>query len=340
MIEQPANIIKEVDPAPSQYPTLVHALETNERDDDVASAEKGNGHVDKSVSFRHTGSWPTRNRIRKAIESTEGSRSRLERWDGCGSYATVMQNADNAQELRIVSRKCRDRFCPTCGRERSWRIANALAAKVKDQKHRFITLTVKHRDEPLKELIDKLLTAFKALRRTPLWRTSIRAGAAFLEVKKGNGWHPHLHLVTFGSFIHHAELSMMWLKVTGDSSVVDIRLVKDAQNTIKYVTKYASKPLDHSVVFDRKALKEAIETLKGRKLLWTFGEWRGWTFEEVEDEKCWQTVCSLEELLSLASAGDQTAKEMMARLQRSPRWDQKKEKPSEVPEHGPPRLSS
>lgn len=279
-----------------------------------------------------------RRRIRNAIESLTGSSSRLERWDKCGSFATVLQNAENPKELKIQSRKCKDRFCPTCGRERSWRIANALAAKVKDQKHRFITLTLRHHGETLRELVDKLLLCFKALRRTPLWRTSIRAGAAFLEIRKSNGWHPHLHLVTFGSYMHHKALSLTWLKVTGNSSVVDIRLIRDPLETVRYVTKYASKPLDGSVLFDRKALAEAIETLRGRKLLWTFGEWRGWTFKEEKDEKCWQTVCSLVELLSLAAGGDPIMSEMLQSLRRSNRWELKDEEPRRT--HDPGGLRS
>ena len=245
---------------------------------------------------------------------------RLERWDHCGAYARVEVNALDANDLRVTSRKCRDRFCPTCARERSTRIAASVASKVTGQHHRFVTLTIRHHGEPLRELIDKLLTSFRALRRTPLWRTTVKAGAAFLEIKHSNGWHPHLHLITLGSYMPHAELRMMWLKVTGDSSVVDIRLIRDAAITVKYICKYASKPLDHTVIFDRDALAEAVETLKGRKLLWTFGSWRGWTFDEEVDPKCWITLCSLDALLLLARRGDAQAVLVLSKLRRHLKW--------------------
>lgn len=61
-----------------------------------------------------------------------------------------------------------------------------------------ITLTVPNLDfeEAPLMMMRELMLAFRRLRRLKLWKDNVKGGCYGLEVtNKGNGWHPHLHIV-------------------------------------------------------------------------------------------------------------------------------------------------
>ena len=165
----------------------------------------------------------------------------------------------------------------------------------------------------------------------------MNGGAAFLEVKKVNGWHPHLHVIVQGNWMDHKELSKAWLKATGDSSIVDIRFVKDSLKTAHYVAKYASKPLDQSVILNPKNLTEAITTLRGRKLITTFGTWRKEKLTAHESDEVWETVASLQQLVEREQMGDHEATEILNALRSQIQWRKEEEQRQESARDGPPR---
>lgn len=272
------------------------------------------------VEFRHSGQFRQRQRIREALEYLEKAEGRIERWDDCGRFATVERSIDRPGQYRVACSRCRDRFCPTCGQERSRVIAANVVQRVEKKPHRFITLTVRHGTEDLKVLLTKLLDGFKKLRRSSVWRSAVAGGCAFLEVKKVNGWHPHLHLIVQGNWMDHKEVSKTWLQCTGDSSIVDIKLIREVEKTAAYVTKYASKPLDRSVTFNQKDLIEAMVVLKGVKLLTTFGSWRGEALCESASDEVWETVCGLSTLMERAHAGEQEALSILTMLRSAMLW--------------------
>lgn len=294
--------------------TSVHTLETpshplrDAEPDSTVTARR------LELDYRHGGTRGRRERIRKGLEDAGVGEGRLLRWDECGRFATVERSLTTAGRLRINCSRCHDRFCPACGSERSRTIANNVVKVLENKPHRLITLTVRHRAEPLEELMTKLEDSFKKLRRSRVWRTSVNGGAAFLEVKKVNGWHPHLHIIVQGNWMDHKALSEAWLKATGDSSIVDIRFVRDTLKTSSYVAKYASKPLDTSVVLNRTSLVESIHALKGRKLITTFGTWRKVKLTDKESDEVWETVASLKELVEREQMGDHDATEILSAL--------------------------
>jgi len=321
----------------SPSPSSLTSLDPSERDvqrEVVNDAATQHHHVAADVSFRHSHCRRDRQKIRSAIEWVEGNPKRLDRWDRCGQGAMILQDAKNEKHYSLRSMICRDRFCPTCSSERARSIARNLLKKIEDRPHRFITLTVRHGEERLEDLINKLMRSFKELRRTKLWKKKVDGGAAFLEIKRGNGWHPHLHLVCVGDYIDHAELRREWLRITKDSSIVDIRLIREPRKTASYVAKYASKPLSPSVINDPAALREAIRTLPGRKLLWTFGEWRGWRVHEDSDPTVWMTVGTLNDVLELAKAGDKNAREIIDLLEKGRPWRRTQDTVEEKPPDG------
>ena len=86
-------------------------------------------------------------------------------------------------------------------------------------------------------------------------------------------WHPHLHVIAVGGFIPLGDLRAAWLGVTGDSHIVDIKLVRNAKATASYVAKYATKSIDSDLTNYPGPLKEAILALKGRRAIVTSGSW-------------------------------------------------------------------
>ena len=126
---------------------------------------------------------------------------------------------------------------------------DALASQMGTKAHSFCTLTLCGKGEKLTDLIDRLYKCFRALRQHPLWTNAVRGGGAFLEVKwidKFGRWHPHLHCIIDADFMDQGHLSTAWHSITRDSFIVDIRRVRDIKGQQRYVTKYASKPLNTS----------------------------------------------------------------------------------------------
>ena len=193
-------------------------------------------------------------------------------------------------------------------------ISQNVANVIQNRHTRFVTLTVRHTNEGLKELLIKLLTGFKRLRRSNVWLESVKGGAAFLEVKVVSGWHPHLHMIVEGTWIDQKRLSREWLRITKDSSIVDVREVKDVGKVAHYVAKYASKPLHNSVVNNNARLIEAIVTLKGTKTIITFGSWRRLKLTEKNSDEVWETVATLKQLLEREKQGDHVAVEILNAL--------------------------
>lgn len=259
-----------------------------------------------SINFRHTGWAHDRRRVYDALHRTGQPCGRLHDFRNCGAHAYVFQNRDDPTIFTIGGSTCHDRFCLPCGRERS-RVIAANTRKYTDGKPaRFLTLTLKSTTEPLAGLLDKLTHDFATLRRGKLWRKRVTGGVGFLEVKWIKGthrWHPHLHCLVQGRYIPQDELSKAWHKVTQTSKIVDIRIAKDDGTTTHYICKYASKPLDHTVIVDPARLQEAIVALKGKRLCMTFGSWRGYKLTEAKETGEWLQIGTLHEIILNAEAG-------------------------------------
>ncbi|MNZ75138.1 Replication protein [compost metagenome] len=99
-------------------------------------------------------------------------------------------------------------------------------------------------------------------------------GVYTLELtNKGKGWHPHCHMIALcASEIDQAALSAEWEAITGDSFVVDVRpITGDPSEGFMEVFKYAVKFSDLSLADNW----EAAQVLKGKRLLGSFGLFRG-----------------------------------------------------------------
>lgn len=303
-----------VEQSPNQGPDLP-SISPNPED---TAPEWGKPRRDfPDVTFRHSGWKPHRDRVFAALILAGAPQARLDRFDQCGCNAWLLRSLDQPGRYKLSSNKCHDRFCRPCGNERSRLIAANVRKNLAGKLQRFLTLTLKADKTTLVAAIAKITLCFARLRNRKEWTRRVTGGVAFLEIKRSklnNRWHVHLHVIIEGSYLPKEWLSKTWLKITGDSFIVDIRLVKNPDVTIRYVTKYAAKPIDAATIRDDDRLLEAIQALSGRRLAITFGDWRGTSLTDPIDDGDWETICPLNDLLRRASQQDHQAMTLLAIL--------------------------
>lgn len=273
---------------------------------------------DGFTGFRHSGWARDRRRVYDALRASGVGTNRLVAFRECGRHPYIFQCVERPDEYALGGSTCHDRFCMPCSRERSRTIAANVLEQIADRQARFITLTLKSTAEPLSVLLARLTSCFTKLRKTKLWRNKVTGGVAFLEVTwtgRSESWHPHFHCLVQGRYLPRKDLSRTWLKITGDSMITDIRFATDNAHVTHYITKYATKVLDHSVLHDTCRLQEAIIALKGKRLCLTFGTWRGLPLTKRIEDGTWQQIDSLRSMLNRASKGDLAAQQVLQTLE-------------------------
>lgn len=311
---------EETAPGTDLATTVVHPPETNlpdaQRESEWGSTLSSD---DLSVNFRHSGWLLNRARMRSALVESSISPRTLSRFDLCGSDPWVAVDPNDPSRLTILANHCHSRWCVPCAHDRAARIAANLELLIEHHPHRFLTLTLKHSDTPLSLQLSRLLDSFRRLRRLPFWRNAVSGGAAVLEVKhshRDNLWHPHLHVLLDSKFLRHQDISAEWFRITGDSYIVDIRLINSHEQAARYMTKYLTKPVPVTVINKPAALSELLEAFRGRRLVLTFGTWRGFPLTRRLDDTEWKALCPLPVLYARYDAGDEAAAETLAALLR------------------------
>lgn len=270
-----------------------------------------------SVAFRHSGWARLRRLVVESLRRTGQPETRITSFADCGSHSYVLQSVENRNLYRLAGSSCHDRFCLPCANERSHAIALNVTEQLVGKQSRFLTLTLKATNEPLHVTLDRLYAAFQTLRRRAFWKRRVTGGVAFLECKwvtKTRHWHPHFHVLIEGRFMPYQRLKSLWYEITGDSFIIDIRLVRTSAEAARYVTKYASKPFNKSFVNRPDLLDQAVVALKGRKLVVTFGTWRGVILARHVSEGAWEQIGSLDSLLSQAAHGDHEVRAILASI--------------------------
>lgn len=273
----------------------------------------------RESAFRHSGWAIDRRRVYNAFATAVIPDRRRLAFADCGNSAYVQRDADTG-EYRIVANCCHDRFCAPCQAARAARIARRLQERVESGRCRFLTLTQRATELPLRQQLDLLYRHFNELRRRKWWKDRVIGGAAFLEVKIGQGsnrWHAHLHILCEGRYLNQRELSAEWYAVTGASFIVDVRAVPDAAQRAQYVTKYVTKPASSAVYSNPERLSELILALRGRRMMNAFGSWRSWRLDAPEESAAtWKTVERLDTLISAAASLDPDALRIITALAR------------------------
>lgn len=293
----------------SCYDTLFTSLEPPETKPGMLPESVGgapDASQDLSEGFRHSGWQRDRALVHAALRRTMQSVSRIQAFESCGAFAFVYESVTTPVEYRLGGSTCRDRFCVPCARDRSRVLATNVLLALGGQPVRFLTLTLKVNRGPLTTQIDRLLGCFAKLRARAFWRKRVSGGCAFIEVKwseKHSGWNVHVHCMLHGLYIPQRDLYRAWLSITGDSMIVDIRLVNDKDTIGRYVTKYIAKPLSNTFLNRREQFDELILAMVGRRLCMTFGDWRGIRLTQSPEPGQWINIGSFHAILCQAHDG-------------------------------------
>lgn len=282
---------------------------------------------EEELIFRHSGWITKRARIREVFASCLCSRGMLDRWDNCGGDCMV-EWSPSLKKHRLRANYCKNRHCEPCSRMRANRIAANLRSRIGEgmaDDKRFVTLSMRHTDTPLKDQIRRLYKCFKKMRedKKGMWALTQDGGVIMLEVKIDpespankrrihNGlralWHPHLHIITQGTFIHVRDLKRQWLAVTGDSDVVDIRSLDSGRDVAHYITKYVTKGCNAAVWDDLSFAQEFVTAMRGVRVAATFGSWRGLGLMKVtQSADDWEPVGKLPWVVRCAREGAEWA---------------------------------
>ncbi len=224
----------------------------------------------------------------------------------CGHWLEF-SNYYTVDKIRLTGAKfCKKtHLCPLCAIRRGLKVLKSyvdrydyIKIKHPDMRASMITLTVKN-GPYLQERFDHLQRGVKRLlKRRRDYLTKGRGKTQFRHVEglvgtyevtnKGNGWHPHTHLIVLHrEDIDQDALSAEWQEITGDSFIVDIRPIQNPDNAADdfvEVFKYAIKFSDLSLSDNW----QAYEILKGKRLIYSAGKFRGvslpdeWLDEELD----------------------------------------------------------
>jgi len=252
-------------------------------------------------------------RLADAMYAAGCSGSSISSFRNCGQDMLAIQLIETPGTYRVVRVTCKSRWCERCTLVRSATIRKNLESAMKDQIVRMITLTQRHTDRPLKEQLAELIQAFRRLRTRANWRRCVVGGAFFVELTRNHEthtWHPHVHVVAIGNYYDHADLKKDWLSASGNS-IVHITLVRDKSAIGKYVTKYLTKPIDDSKWTSDLELTEAIDALRSKRTVGTFGDWTTKKLLAKPDHPPARLIGWIAGLRIKASEGDKLAQKLV-----------------------------
>lgn len=300
-------------------PTPVHSPETNPQDSrDVPTWGSGEQTDDHAIAFRHSGWSRARGLVRQALFDLDTPARAMHRFETCGSDPWVVVDVDDNTRLAIHSNHCHSRWCTPCSRERAARIVGNLQIPLNQGDVRFLTLTMKHSDTPLPDQIDRIYSAFRKLRRAAFWLEAVKGGCAVLELKHSHTtglWHVHLHCLLDGSYVRKEDVKAEWWRITGDSHVIDVKRCHNAEHAAHYVTKYITKPVPASVINKPEQLLQMMAAIAHRRLVLTWGTWRGIRLTEPLDLTAWKAIAPLPRLYRQRDAGNLDAYTLLSRLE-------------------------
>jgi hypothetical protein len=217
--------------------------------------------------------------------------------DGCGNYA-VFRDYYTIGQTRL-ERMCtckKHLVCPLCAIRRGAKALRVYLARVQALREAdkglqafLVTLTVKNGDdlgERFKHLSGNVRRYHK-LRHLARGHEVCKARSAVWSYEftnRGRGWHPHVHAI----WLCHEKpdefkLSEEWRVITGDSFIVDVTKLDDADpvkafcEVFKYAVKFSDLANEHRL--------HAFKTLQGKRLQDSFGELRGLDVEPADSDE-------------------------------------------------------
>lgn len=216
----------------------------------------------------------------------------------------------------LTENRCKSRVCPRCSKIR----ARELSTRIADLVHRmdaprFLTLTIRSNDQPLRDQVKHLTRRFAAMRRTNEWPKRVTGGIYTIEITwNGNSgqWHPHLHAIIDGTYWQQTDLLDLWQRVIHDQGGVDIRAIQGIRKLANYLAAYVSKSCDLAKLPRSQLAEWAIET-QSLRLAQTFGSIHRVKpgREEPEPHPTWHVDFDVNDLASWAEAGETDATRLL-----------------------------
>jgi len=169
-----------------------------------------------------------------------------DRFQICGLPVITFKCKDCAK-IYFGFGRCESRICPECAAKYANRIRRRQSKIIKDlsptkyKKHCFLTVTRKSSSKEItRNDIIETFNAFKKLMAKFYPKNRGCGGFAVIEIGKNNNL--HIHAIVYGYYIPQNTLSNQWLRYTGDSSVVFIKMIHNTRQCLNYLLKYLSKP--------------------------------------------------------------------------------------------------
>ena len=190
-------------------------------------------------------------------------------------YKTIYcANCGYAHSVRLY---CGDRLCPLCKEKNYYRLLRhylPVIKKIKPYRLQQITLTHRNFLYLTKSRVASIVADFKKLRKTDLFKKRVKGGLAVIECKHKNdkvGWNIHIHMLVDSVYLPVRQLSKVWLSITGDSFIVDVRNEGSSRKSVFHLLKYFLKtPIIQGN--DVKGLREDFnDAFYGARNLITFG---------------------------------------------------------------------
>lgn len=219
--------------------------------------------------------WSVTRQALKRIYASDTSPA-YQRFLACRSQAHFTVNTQTRM-VRVSSNGCRNRWCPVCAQAKSRFVAHQVSDWLAEAiRPKLLTLTIRHSDAPLIEQFNALYRHFRNLRRDAFFRCRCAGGIWFLQVKlakDGKRWHPHIHCVIDSSYMPQIDLSLLWQRITHTSRIVDIRIVREVQDTSDYVSRYVARPSNLAHLSPDQRV-ELVQSLQRRHVSGTWGSAR------------------------------------------------------------------
>jgi hypothetical protein len=234
----------------------------------------------------------------------------FQRLHSCYDYL-LFKDYVNLKKVKLEATHCCrvHLLCPMCAIVRAAKQVQIYESKFQELKRKFpklsiyyVVLTVKngndlvecydHLQKSLQKLIERRRDAKKARNGAKSKNYALNscfanviAGAYSIEVKRGENskaWHPHVNLLLLSEdVIHESEIKKEWKSITKDSQIAYCSVKDDDDKTVfveifKYALKFSEMAFDDNFL--------AWQTLRGRRLMGSFGEFRGLDVEKGDTE--------------------------------------------------------
>lgn len=244
--------------------------------------------------------WDSHRAVTQEVEHALAAYGDINQWKQadrvaqCSEWLEYRVPPNPEERVRLQKAAfCHVRGCPVCEWRRTLRktaqmyqnLPGIMEKLPQGTRFLFLTLTIANcRVEDLRENVELLYSAFKAIKRRKFWKENVFGCVRVLEITHSRAIedsHPHLHvlLAVRASYFHKHYMSQRrwtseWKSALGVeyTPIMDIRTLKDA-GTIPELCKYCVKEQD--MLEDIKWFVQCMAQLRGVHMYTQYGALRG-----------------------------------------------------------------